>query len=285
MKDEAMKYIKVIIGSFLFSLGIYLFITPSGLNSGGVVGIAQILNLVLKPLNPNPDTFDLTGVMNLLLNIPLYVLALKSISKSFCIRTLISIVIQMVTLSLLPLRTIPLMPDMLSNCVLGALMSGVGVGLCLQSSSCAGGIDILGVYFSKTKPNFSVGRLSIILNFLVFGIFGYLVSLQSALYSIIFVAVMYFVADKVHYQNINMSAMIFTKNQNLKNIIMKNTGRGVTCWQGQGVYTGENEDILVVALNKYEIRRLERTIKDADPQAFMILSEGQKITGGFEKRL
>ena len=58
MKDEVMKYIKVIAGSFLFSLGIYLFVTPSGLNSGGVVGVAQILNLVLRPLNPNPENFD-----------------------------------------------------------------------------------------------------------------------------------------------------------------------------------------------------------------------------------
>ena len=275
MKDEALKYGKVIVGSILFSLGIYFFITPSGLNSGGVVGIAQILNIVLRPLNPNPDSLDLTGIMNMLLNVPLYILALKSISKSFCLRTLISIIIQMITLSLLPLRTEAIMPDMLSNCVFGALMSGVG----------AGGIDILGVYFSKTKPNFSVGKLSIILNFFVFAIFAYIVNIQNALYSIIFVSIMYFVGDKVHYQNINMSAMIFTQNDNLKKEIMRITGRGVTCWKGQGVYTGQEKDILVVALNKYEIRRLEKAIKTVDPHAFMILSEGQKISGGFEKRL
>ena len=114
MKDEVMKYVKVIAGSFLFSLGIYLFITPSALNSGGVVGVAQILNLVLRPLNPNPENLDLTGFMNLLLNVPLYILALRSISKSFCIRTLISILIQMVTLSLLPPIHEAVMPDMLS---------------------------------------------------------------------------------------------------------------------------------------------------------------------------
>lgn len=285
MKDETLKYIKVIAGSILFSLGIYLFITPSGLNSGGVVGIAQILNLLLKPLNPNAASLDLTGFMNLLLNIPLYVLALRSISKSFCLKTLISIIIQMATLSLLPMRSEAVMPDMLSNCVLGALMSGVGVGLCLQSSGCAGGIDILGVYFSKTKPNFSVGKLSIILNFFVFAFFAYIVNVQNALYSIIFVAVMYFVGDKVHYQNINISAMIFTQNEDLKKEIMRITGRGVTCWKGQGVYTGQDKDILVVALNKYEIRLLEKAIRNVDPHAFMILSEGQKISGGFEKRL
>ena len=75
MKDELMKYVKVTVGSILFSLGIYFFITPSGLNSGGVVGMAQIINLLLRPFNPNPQMLDLTGYMNLLLNIPLYVLA------------------------------------------------------------------------------------------------------------------------------------------------------------------------------------------------------------------
>ena len=285
MKDEVMKYVKVTAGSFLFSLGIYLFITPSALNSGGVVGVAQILNLVLRPLNPNPENLNLTGFMNLLLNVPLYILALRSISKSFCIRTLISILIQMVTLSLLPPIHEAVMPDMLSNCAFGALMSGVGVGLCLQSSSCAGGIDILGVYFSKTKPDFSVGKLSILLNIFVFAIFAYIVDVQSALYSIIFVALMYTVADRVHYQNINISAMIFTKNPDLKMEILQRLHRGVTRWDGTGVYTGEHEDILVVALNKYEIRRLEKVIQEVDPQAFVILNEGQKIHGGFEKRL
>ena len=74
MKDEALKYIKVIIGSILFSLGIYFFITPSGLNSGGVVGIAQILNIVLRPLNPKPDSFVLRDIMNMLLKVRLYIL-------------------------------------------------------------------------------------------------------------------------------------------------------------------------------------------------------------------
>ena len=67
--------------------------------------------------------------------------------------------------------------------------------------------------------------------------------------------------------------------------ILQRLHRGVTRWDGTGVYTGEHEDILVVALNKYEIRRLEKVIQEVDPQAFVILNEGQKIHGGFEKRL
>lgn len=283
MNDTWSKNIKVVIGSVIFTLGVYFFITPCGLNSGGIFGLAQILNSVLKPMLGL--SMDLTGICNLALNIPLYLLALRSISKSFCVRTLVSILIQMALLSILPVRYTIIMNDLLSNCVFGALMCGVGVGLCLQSSGCTGGVDILGVYFSKTKPNFSVGKLSILLNVFVFTLFACMNSITSAMYSIIFVALMYTIADKVHYQNINILALIVTKDQTLKDQIMSRTGRGVTFWNGHGAYTGNEKEILMVALNKYETRRLEKVVKEVDPNAFLIINEGQKIRGGFEKRL
>ena len=65
-----------------------------------------------------------------------------------------SVVVQTITLSFLPNLTHPVMPDMLSNCIFGAIMCGVGVGLALKGSGSAGGIDIAGVCLSKTKPGF-----------------------------------------------------------------------------------------------------------------------------------
>lgn len=285
MTTTIKQYIQVIIGNILFAFGFYLFLAPCNVNPGGLIGVAQIFDFLLKPINPWASTFDLTGILNVVLNVPLYVLAYKKISKSFFFKTFVGVTVQMLVLSLLPIRTTWIMPDVLSNCIFGAIMGGVGVGLTLQASSCAGGIDILGAYFARVKPNFSVGGLSIALNACIFMACALLFDLQSALFSIIFVLLMYFISDRVHYQNINIMAMIFTSNENLKNKIMSGTRRGLTYWNGKGAFSNEEKYILVCAMNKYEIRLLNKIIKKEDPQAFVILSEGQKISGGFEKRL
>lgn len=280
-KNETIKYIQLIFGSALFALSINMFVTPNNINSGGIVGVAQLFDYFI----PHSPTFDLTGIVNALLNVPLFILAIRTISKKFCFKTILSIIVQTLTLSILPKTQIPIMEDLLSNCLIGAILGGIGIGFCLRSSGCAGGMDILGVYFSKTKPGFSVGKLSILLNVVLFSFCAFEWSLESSLYSIIYVAVMYFVCDRIHYQNINIAATIFTKEETLKNEIMERTGRGVTYWNGKGAYTDTDLFVLVTCLNKYEIRRLKKIIEEVDPHAFVILNEGSSITGGFEKRL
>ena len=161
MRENVEKYIELIIGSILLSLGIYLFVTPNGINFGGAIGIAQIIEYFILKMIPSLGHMNLVGIINFMINIPLFVMGFKIMNKEFCIKTVISLVVQTITLSILPKQSIVIMPDMLSNCIFGALMCGIGVGLALQSSGCCGGMDIAGVCLSKTKPGFSVGKLSI----------------------------------------------------------------------------------------------------------------------------
>lgn len=284
-QTRIVKYTKLIIGSIFFSLAVYLFITPSDLNSGGIIGFAQLFASLIEKTLHLDKTIDLTGIINVFLNLPLFILAFRSISKEFCFKALLSVLVQMACLSFFPKRDLPLMDDVLSNVIFGAIIGGVGVGLTLQSSGCAGGWDILGVYLSKVKPNFSVGRLAMIANGILFLVTAMISDVQNAMHSIIFVVVMYFVCDRVHYQNINITAMIFTKTKEVQEQILKRTGRGVTYWNGKGAFTDQDLYVLVTALNKYEIRFFKKIVYKADPNAFVIFSEGSNITGNFEKRL
>lgn len=279
MESEVMKYIKLVIGSLLFPVSVNLFISPVSLNAGGIVGMAQIINYLI------PISYDLTGVINLAFNIPLFILAFRSISKNFCFKTLVSLLVQTIGFSIIPVMSEPIMNDVLSNALIGAVIGGFGVGLCLQSSGSSGGLDILGVYFSKTRPNFSVGKLSYAVNAFVLGISAYLFDLQVALYSIIFIIVMYYVCDHIHYQNISLQTLIFTKNPELKEAIMKRVGRGVTYWEGYGAYTNSSREVLACIINKYEVRRIKKIVHEIDPNAFVTISEVSMINGNFEKRI
>ena len=279
------QYLYVILGSALFAASVNLLIVPVSLYSAGIVGIAQILRTVLSPLLPFGAQFDIAGIINLMLNIPLFLLAYRSISRGFFFKTLLSIVVQTLVMSLVMIPQEPILDDVLASCVIGGILSGFGVGITLRASGSCGGTDIIGFYLSKKNFPITVGQLSIVINIGVFGVCALLFNLETAIYSIIYMVVMYSVCDRTHYQNINMTAMIFTKNIDVQFAIMQETGRGVTYWKGAGAYTDEEALILVCAINKYEENQLKKIIYTLDENAFVIFSEGMSISGNFEKRL
>ena len=219
------------------------------------------------------------------MNVPLMLLAWIAISRKFLIKTIIAVTFQSFLLTVIPVPATPVMGDVLSNVLLAAILGGVGIGLGLLSSGSLGGLDILGVYFSKKYPSFSVAKLSYALNFLILGASAIVFDIQSALYSFMLIGIMYFVSDRVHYQNINMYAIIITHDPEVKKLILHKTGRGVTYWMGKGAFTETETEILLCVLNRYEVHAFRKMVAKQDPKAFILLSKGNPILGNFEKRL
>lgn len=275
---------KVVIGSFLFCLGLNLFVTPMNLYASGVIGLSQIIRTLLQNVGI-VFSFEISGYINLLFNIPLMILAYRSISRRFFLLTLLSIVLQSIFFGVIPIPEIPIIEDMLTACIVGGIITGYGIGLVLRSSGCAGGTDVLGVYFTKKFDHFSVGKLGIIINAVLFTLCMFLFEVEIAIYSILNTVIFSLIVDRVHYQNIAMSAMIFTRKPEIRHYIMKEFHRGVTYWKGMGGYTDEDTYILMTAVSKYEVNILRSEIKKHDPNAFIIFAEALNVTGNFEKHL
>lgn len=274
------------LGSLLFALGVNLIIMPLDLYNGGFMGVAQLIRtFVVSVLHVDAGNIDLAGIVFYILNVPLFYLAWKGIGKSFCVRTVIAATMESVLLTAIPIPTEPIVSDMLTACIIGGLIAGVGTGLILRGGSSGGGQDIVGILCAKKYPGFSVGKIGIIMNIGVYGICMMLFDIEVVIYSLIYATVTSLAIDKIHIQNINMSVMIFTKKIGIAKAIMEETGRGVTNWEGTGAYTNENTEILYVVISKYEVNQIKRIVQKIDPKAFMIFTEGTAVTGNFEKRL
>ena len=273
-------------GSLLFAGGVNLIIMPMKLYNGGFMGVAQLIRtFVVSVLHVDAGQIDLAGMIFYILNVPLFYLAWKGIGKSFCVRTVIAATMESVLLTVIPIPKTPIITDMLTACIIGGLISGVGTGLILRGGSSGGGQDIIGILCAKKYPGFSVGKIGIIMNIGVYGICMMLFDMEIVIYSLIYATVVSLAIDKIHIQNINMSVMIFTKKLGIAKAIMEETGRGVTNWEGTGAYTKENTEILYVVISKYEVNQIKRIVQGIDPKAFMIFTEGTAVTGNFEKRL
>ena len=155
MNKAYKQYFDLIFGSTLLTLGIYLFVTPNGINFGGVIGLAQIIEFFLRRFMAIRSDANLVGMINLLINVPLFLIGYRVMSRRFCIKTMLSVAVQTLLLSVLPPLKAPLVEDVLLNCIFGAILCGVGVGYALRGSGCCGGMDIACI---PQKP--SIGPLS-----------------------------------------------------------------------------------------------------------------------------
>lgn len=279
------SYIVVILGSALFAIGVNLFVVPLNLFSGGLLGVSQVIRSLFNLVFPSQSQYDWSGYVYFLLNIPLYIMAYRNLSHRFFYLSILSTITQSIVLVLIPIPQTLLLQDYLTSALVGGLIGGVGIGLCLREGGSGGGFDILGMYYALKTKGGSVGKLSLILNGIIYMICAVLFNLETAIYSILYVWVFTITLDRIHVQNIATHVMIFSQNKEIKKKIMSQLKRGVTYWHGFGAYTDHDMDIMVSIVSKYEIPALKKLVLELDPNAFIIISEGLQVVGNYEKRL
>ena len=275
----------LIIGvSLLYALGMNLFLTPLHLFSGGGVGLAQLLTLFVEHFI-DVGSFNLYGIVYLIINIPLLFLAYFQLGYKFFIKTLIGSGAISLFITLVPTLAAPIVDDYLTSVLIGGIAAGAGVGLILIAGGSGGGIDVVAMWAAKKIKNASVGKISLYFNVLLYAIMLFMFDVQTVIYSLIYTVIFTLILDKTHYQNINVRMMIFTKKDGIDREINVRTRRGVTKWDGCGAYTQESTHILVSCINKYEVNEVMDLVHSIDPQAFVIVDENVMVNGNFEKRL
>lgn len=280
------RILMTVLGNLTYAMGVNLMINPLHLYSGGFTGISQLIRLFLLEFLHLPQLpgVDYMGIIYFALNIPLFFMAYKVMGKKFCATTLISIAMASAFLAVIPVPAVPIVEDRILASVVGGLGSGIGAGLVLRAGSSQGGQDVIGVCLAKTHPNFKVGTIGIIISICIYSICLFIYDIPTVLYSIIFAVVTGLAIDRVHVQNIKQECMIFTKKPGLSDAIINDLNRGVTAWDGEGVYTGEDTFVLVTVISKYEEPHLRELIAAHDENAFMIITDNTRVVGNFQKR-
>ena len=287
-KRDLPRLFTAIAGMFVFSIGINIFVVPAELYNGGVLGISQILRtLLIRYAHLSFGSVDVAGLINLLFNIPLFFLAYRSISRGFFVRTLICVISQTMFLTVIPIPAVPLVEDTLTASLIGGIVTGAGIGLALKNGGSSGGMDILGVYFTKRRQDFSVGRLSLTVNLFIYLACALLFDITLVIYCIIYTAVSTLIMDRTHGQNISTEVFIFTKEnpEQIMTYILKELTRGATYCEAKGGYTEETTNIIFTVISKHELTALKRRLRVLDPQAFVVSKEHVGIEGKFVKHL
>lgn len=284
--SEGKKWFVCIAGGFLYAAGINLFVVPAGLYTGGVMGICQVIRTLLTDwLGLNFGSVDIAGIIYYLFNIPIFIIAFTRMGRKFFLKTLFTVTAISVFMSLIP--PVMIVEDSMAACVVGGIVSGAGIGLVLRMGSSGGGMDVVGVLLTKWKRDFSVGKVNLLVNLVLYGTCLFLFDVEVVVYSIIYAAVYSLSMDKLHTQNINVEVNVITKVDTtaLEKEVFNELGRGITKWSSLGAYTNDRSHILYIMLSKYEVNRLKTIIHKYDPNAFIVVNEGVSVDGNYLKKL
>ncbi len=288
LKFESGRIVGATAGALMYAVGINVFVVPLGLYTGGMMGYCQLIRTFLSSyLHLIPSTMDIAGIIYYIMNIPLFILAQKKMGKLYLLKTVICVTEVTIFLMLIPIPHNTPIDDKLASCLIAGILSGGGIGLILRMGACDGGMDIVGILLLRKWKDFSVGRLSLIMNFILYGSMLFIFNIQTVLYCLIYASVSAVSVDQVHSQNINVEVHIITKHccREMEEKVFSELGRGLTRWQAIGAYTDENEEMLYVIVNKYEVNHLKRIVHSYDPKAFIVANSGVNVDGHFLKHL
>ena len=266
-----------IIGAIIYSVSVNVFLTPNSISPGGFTGIATVANYV----------FGLpTGVVLIILNIPVLILGFVKLGSVFILKT--ALVTLLTSLSLdVSTRLLPaLKTDGILASMFGGILMGIGLSLILLRGATTGGIDIIAKLVNQKHRHLSVGKIIlmadgivIVINALVYK------NAESALYSIIamygatrMMDILLYGADK------GKTIFVITSSpQEVCQEINHKVGRGVTQIPVIGGYTGEKRIMLMCSVRVHEVAAIHDAVRAHDTRAFIVVSEAGEIIGeGFK---
>jgi uncharacterized membrane-anchored protein YitT (DUF2179 family) len=272
----ALDYALVIVGAVCVALAADLFLIPNQVVSGGVVGVATILHYTLgTPV----------GLATLLINVPLFVVGLRwAGGVRFALRTGLAVVVMSLAIDLLPTYVPRGTAEPLLYTLYGGLLDGLGMGLVFRAGGTTGGTDILAQLLQRFT-SFNLGGILLGINVAILGTAAIVFGLEPVLYALIVAYVSSRVIDLVQegFSQARAALIISGKPDVIRGRVMEELGRGVTVLEGKGGYTAMRREVLYCVVAQSEVTRLKRLVKEADPDAFVVISQALEVLGeGFE---
>ena len=257
-------------GSLIAVVATNGILVPMGFANGGFVGLAMLLQKLFPDLP--------LGWLYGLLNLPLYILGWRLVGRRFLAYSLVGTVI--FTLALQYVDFVLPLQDKVPAAVLAGIISGAGSGLILRSHGSAGGGDILSVVLFK-RFSVRLGSSVLALNALVMIGVALTFSLQSAVYTLIFIYVSSQVLNLVVSGLSRRKAVhiISPQWELISQTIMEKLGRGVTLIPASGAYTHRSGQMVFTVIALYQISRLKELVHSLDPGALVVISDTAEVMG------
>lgn len=277
--SDIKNVILVIMGAFLTSIGLNIFVASKGLLPSGFTGLATLFVRISDVFFNLDFSFSL---VYLIMSLVPAAFVYRHIGRKFTILSLLHIVLVSVFTLIVPEMTIT--DDTLLVCLFGGIFQGTGTLLSLKAEASSGGTDFIAMYVSQ-RYNRPVWNYVLIFNIIMLIISGTLFGLEPALYSIIYQFVNTQIVNTFHDRYHLRQLTIITQHSNLvSETIFAMTRRGITELDGIGKYSSSNQKVLYLVVSATEANNITKCVKKVDPHAFIADVEVSRVVGNFYQK-
>lgn len=274
LRTEIKNNLFVAAGLVVAALAYRMYLIPNQVVAGGFTGVGQLLNHLLGIG---------VGTVNILLNVPLFLISMKSMGVRFGVRSLIAMVLLSLLIDHIPLPAAT--DDMLLAAVYGGAISGVGFGLVLRGNATTGGTDMLASLLHRLVPVLRVSYAIFFFDGLVIIASAFAFEPQAAMYGLISTFLCNVLIDLVLEgpNSAHSYFIISDKSDAIAEKILKELDRGVTALEAMGMYSHTHKQVLLCVVGRFESMRLRRIIFEVDPRAFVVANKVNEVLGeGFK---
>ena len=272
------NYSLITVGCFLYAAGVSLFLEPSHLASGGVSGIAIILNNVID--------FIPVGMWVIIFNVPIMIAGVWKLGAKILLPTFYALAVSSGMMTLLEISCPPLTQNPMLACIGGAVLVAAGVGLVFRGGATTAGTDIIVKLLRLKFRHISTGAIFLFTDGLVCLASGIVFKdLDNALYAAIAVFVQMFVLNMVLYgsDEARMVYIISERDEIIAKRLLEEIDAGATYLNGNGAYTGKDRKVLMCALRMRAVPQAREIIRQEDSDAFVIVTKATNVFGeGFK---
>ena len=268
--------ISIVLGALMWSISINGILIHHRLISGGVSGLALVIYYLVPRLS--------IGLMVFLINIPIFTMGWTMLSGKFFAFSLLGMASLSFFLTVTTSLQIPVENPLLA-CLFAGVISGVGSGLIFRAGGSGGGTGIIAMVLNR-RFSIRVGLISFLLNTIPLLLGAFLIDLNAALYSIIYVYTNGSVMDRIisSFSERRSVWIISSQSSEICQQILSKLHRGATLLSGKGAYSHSPIEVIYSVVTPFELAKLKDLVITADPKAFLIVNETQEVIGkGFDQ--
>lgn len=274
MNFDFKRFFKINIGLITIALGLYFFLMPSNLATGGATG----LSIVLSHLIPIP-----MGIILGIINVFLFILAFTILGRDFGGYTLyaslfLSLIITVLE-SIVPMNK-PLTDDLFINLVFGVFIIGAGMGVVFNQNASTGGTDIIAKIINK-YTHIDMGKSLLMSDFLISLFAGFVFGPKLGMYALLGTVINSLIIDKmIAGFNVKINMVIISNElETINRYILDEILRGTTIYHAIGGYSNSDKQIINTIVSRREYIKIRNFVRLVDNKAFVSISYVSEVEG------
>ncbi len=279
-KTVIKRLLLIIFGAFLMSIGTYFFLFGAKIASGGVGGTAFLISQVFPSVK--------VGIVTAILNAILFIIGFIVLGPEFGVYTITGTTVYSLLLIIYDYTFKDhgmVLKDPLTNLIVGAGLTGLGLSLVFTANASTGGTDIIAKILNKY---FSIGMGTgvMIADSMVIIAAIFVLGLEKAIYGILVLIISSLTINKVltGFNTLIQMTIISTHIEEINDYITKELNRGTTLYKARGGYTGSDKEILMTIVGRSQYLKIKNWVNKIDDKAFVFINSTSEVIGeGFTR--